>query len=258
MPAPPRLSGPDDFCKQGHGVLIFHTLKNHSFPEYIYTTSSGIMCLDIHQQHSYLVAVGFYDGHVAVYNLKKRGEGDPAYKSTAKMGKHTDPVWEVRRRQQQRWECQYSYRWIVPKEILLYVLFLFRFDGRRMTWTVTTIFVLFHPMAELCPGRSSRSDNIFFDFHISCSDVRTLLCRFYMQFDYFSWAFTQLLLCCFISSEWAHLHRYSQTVRQSFCGQRPGWWRASQHGRCSHSSFAYQLSDHILSVCFLSDWCFCP
>lgn len=92
----PHLSVPDDFCKQGHGVLIFYTLKNHSFPEYIYTASSGIMCLDIHQQHSYLVAVGFYDGHVAVYNLKKRGEMEPVYKSTAKIGKHTDPVWEVR------------------------------------------------------------------------------------------------------------------------------------------------------------------
>uniref|UniRef100_A0A674N1T4 Dynein axonemal intermediate chain 1 n=1 Tax=Takifugu rubripes TaxID=31033 RepID=A0A674N1T4_TAKRU len=88
--------GTYDFCKQGPGVLVFHTLKNHSFPEYIYTATSGIMCVDIHQQHSYLVAVGFYDGHVAVYNLKKRGEGEPVYKSTAKMGKHTDPVWEVR------------------------------------------------------------------------------------------------------------------------------------------------------------------
>lgn len=92
----PHPSVPDDFCKQGHGMLIFYTLKNHSFPEYIFTTTSGIMCLDIHQQHSYLVAVGFYDGHVAVYDLKKRGEEEPVYKSTAKMGKHTDPVWEVR------------------------------------------------------------------------------------------------------------------------------------------------------------------
>lgn len=77
-------------------MLVFYTLKNHSFPEYIYTTSSGVMCVDIHMEHSYLVAVGFYDGCVAVYNLKKKGEGEPVYKSTAKTGKHTDPVWEVR------------------------------------------------------------------------------------------------------------------------------------------------------------------
>jgi hypothetical protein len=40
---------------------------------------------------------GFYDGSVAVYNIaddKKR----PKYQSTARTGKHTDPVWQVRRR----------------------------------------------------------------------------------------------------------------------------------------------------------------
>lgn len=94
-PVPPHLSSADDFCKQGHGVLVFYTLKNHSFPEYIYTTSSGIVSLDIHEQHSYLVAAGFYDGHVAVYNLKTSVQGQPAYQSTAKT-KHTDPVWGVR------------------------------------------------------------------------------------------------------------------------------------------------------------------
>lgn len=86
---------PDDFSKQGHGMLIFYTFKNPSFPEYIYTTNSGVMCLDIHDKHSDLVAVGFYDGCVAVYNLKQKGL-EPVYKSTAKTGKHTDPVWQVR------------------------------------------------------------------------------------------------------------------------------------------------------------------
>uniref|UniRef100_A0A3B4VKL8 Dynein, axonemal, intermediate chain 1, paralog 1 n=1 Tax=Seriola dumerili TaxID=41447 RepID=A0A3B4VKL8_SERDU len=85
--------GSYDFSKQGHGMLVFYTLKNPSFPEYIYPTNSGVLCLDIHDQRSYLVAVGFYDGCVAVYNLKQKGL-DPVYKSTAKSGKHTDPVWQ--------------------------------------------------------------------------------------------------------------------------------------------------------------------
>lgn len=76
-------------------MLFFYSLKNSAFPEYIYHTSSGVLCLDIHEQHSYLVAVGFYDGCVAVYNLKEEGL-EPVYKSTAKTGKHTDPVWQVR------------------------------------------------------------------------------------------------------------------------------------------------------------------
>uniref|UniRef100_A0A8B9RMQ8 Dynein, axonemal, intermediate chain 1, paralog 2 n=1 Tax=Astyanax mexicanus TaxID=7994 RepID=A0A8B9RMQ8_ASTMX len=83
------------FTKQGRGMLLFYSLKNSTYPEYIFTTLSGVMCLDIHKQLSSLVAVGFYDGSVGVYNLKEEGP-QPIYKSTAKMGKHTDPVWQVK------------------------------------------------------------------------------------------------------------------------------------------------------------------
>ncbi|XP_028261461.1 dynein, axonemal, intermediate chain 1, paralog 2 isoform X2 [Parambassis ranga] len=86
--------GSYDFSNQGHGMVAFYTLKNPSYPEYIYATNSSVLCLDIHEQHSFLVAVGFYDGCVAVYNLKETG-AEPVYKSTAKTGKHTDPVWQV-------------------------------------------------------------------------------------------------------------------------------------------------------------------
>lgn len=91
----PLSLSPDDFSKQGRGMLVFYSLKNSAFPEYIYPTNSGVLCLHIHEQHSHLIAVGFYDGCVAVYNLKEEGL-EPVYKSTAKTGKHTDPVWQVR------------------------------------------------------------------------------------------------------------------------------------------------------------------
>ncbi|KAM6947947.1 dynein, axonemal, intermediate chain 1, paralog 2 [Lycodopsis pacificus] len=87
--------GSYDCSKQGRGMLVHYSLKNSTFPEYIYPTDSGVLCLDIHEQHPHLVAVGFYDGCVAVYNLKEKGL-EPVYKSTAKTGKHTDPVWQVR------------------------------------------------------------------------------------------------------------------------------------------------------------------
>ncbi|XP_072239153.1 dynein, axonemal, intermediate chain 1, paralog 2, partial [Leuresthes tenuis] len=86
--------GSYDFGKQGRGMLVFYSLKNSAFPEYLYPTTSGVLCLDIHKQHSFLVAVGFYDGCVAVYNLREE-EQEPVYKSNAKTGKHTDPVWQV-------------------------------------------------------------------------------------------------------------------------------------------------------------------
>ncbi|RMC16513.1 hypothetical protein DUI87_06448 [Hirundo rustica rustica] len=81
----------DDFMKQGHGMLLLYTLKNPSFPEYSYSSESGVMCLDFHSDHPYLLAAGFYDGNVAIYNLKK-ASSQPSYKSSAKSGKHTEPV----------------------------------------------------------------------------------------------------------------------------------------------------------------------
>lgn len=80
--------------KQGYGMLLLYTLKNPSFPEYSFTSESGVMCLDFHSDHPNLLAVGFYDGNVAIYNLKK-ASSQPSYKSSAKSGKHTEPVWQV-------------------------------------------------------------------------------------------------------------------------------------------------------------------
>ena len=75
-------------------MILIYTLKNTSYPEYIYHTDSGVMCLDIHKTQPYLVCVGFYDGSVAVFNVVT-GRKEPLHRSTAKTGKHTDPVWQV-------------------------------------------------------------------------------------------------------------------------------------------------------------------
>ncbi|KAF6123944.1 dynein axonemal intermediate chain 1 [Phyllostomus discolor] len=87
--------GSYDFMKQSRGMLLLYSMKNPSFPEYIFSSDSGIMCLDIHVDHPYLVVVGHYDGNVAIYNLK-RPHSQPAFRSSAKSGKHTDPVWQVK------------------------------------------------------------------------------------------------------------------------------------------------------------------
>ncbi|XP_059957340.1 dynein axonemal intermediate chain 1 [Mesoplodon densirostris] len=86
--------GSYDFMKQGRGMLLFYSLKNPSFPEYIFSSESGILCLDVHVDHPYLVVVGHYDGNVAIYNLKKPSS-QPSFRSSAKS-KHTDPVWQVK------------------------------------------------------------------------------------------------------------------------------------------------------------------
>ncbi|NWV07980.1 DNAI1 protein, partial [Ptilonorhynchus violaceus] len=87
--------GSYDFMKQGRGMLLLYTLKNPSFPEYAFSSESGVMCLDFNSEHPHLLAVGFYDGNVAIYNLRK-ATSQPSYKSGAKSGKHTEPVWQVK------------------------------------------------------------------------------------------------------------------------------------------------------------------
>ncbi|NWR85731.1 DNAI1 protein, partial [Furnarius figulus] len=87
--------GSYDFMKQGHGMVLLYSLKNPSFPEYVFSGNSGVMCLDFNSEHPHLMVVGFYDGNVAIYSLKK-ATSQPIYKSSAESGKHTEPVWQVK------------------------------------------------------------------------------------------------------------------------------------------------------------------
>uniref|UniRef100_A0A8C6UDR7 Dynein, axonemal, intermediate chain 1, paralog 2 n=1 Tax=Neogobius melanostomus TaxID=47308 RepID=A0A8C6UDR7_9GOBI len=88
--------GSYEFNRQSRGMLLFYSLKNPSHPEYFFPTWSGVLCLDVHEQRPHLAAAGLYDGSVAVFNLRDCGGQQAAYRSTAKTGKHTDPVWQVR------------------------------------------------------------------------------------------------------------------------------------------------------------------
>ncbi|XP_030623882.1 dynein, axonemal, intermediate chain 1, paralog 2 [Chanos chanos] len=129
--------GSYDFTKQGRGMLLYHSLKNSTFPEYIYPTPSGIMCLDIHDQQTHLVAVGFYDGCVAVYNLKEKSL-EPVYKSTAKSGKHTDPVWQV--------------KWQKDDMDNNHNFFSVSSDGRVVSWTLVKNELVYTDVIRLSVG----------------------------------------------------------------------------------------------------------
>ncbi|XP_061545052.1 dynein axonemal intermediate chain 1-like isoform X2 [Phycodurus eques] len=158
------LPSVDDFNKQGCGMLLFYTLKNSTFPEYIFPTGSGVLSLDIHKQHSYLVAVGFYDGCVCVYNLKKKGL-DPQYKSTIDTGKHTDPVWQV------RWQNDNSLNFYSVSS-----------DGRVVSWMLIKNELLFSDALRLALDYTVsdglegiqeliRSSGTSFDFHTQIDDL---------------------------------------------------------------------------------------
>eukprot|EP00948_MAST-09A_sp_MAST-9A-sp1_P001174 g1174.t1 len=86
--------GSYEFMKQRSGMICCYTLKNTSTPEYVFTTESGVMCMDFHPQHHSLLAVGCYDGTCLVFDVRRKVD-KPIYISTIKNGKHTDPVWQV-------------------------------------------------------------------------------------------------------------------------------------------------------------------
>ncbi len=89
----------DNFYEHDSGqrsyVCVF-SLKNPSYPEFLCHAHCGVMCVDIHPNHSHMLAAGLADGSVAVYNLQRQTQ-EPYYISTARNGKHQDIVWQVRK-----------------------------------------------------------------------------------------------------------------------------------------------------------------
>lgn len=54
----------------------------------------GVMALQFHPEYANLLAVGCYDGSVAVYDGQQK-TNKPLYAAAAKAKKHTDTVWQV-------------------------------------------------------------------------------------------------------------------------------------------------------------------
>lgn len=88
--------GSYNFSKQEGGGVACFTLKNPTYPEYQFLTDSGVMAVDCHPTDANLLVAGFYDGSVAVYDLRSKQVGEPKYKSTVLGGQHSDPVWQVK------------------------------------------------------------------------------------------------------------------------------------------------------------------
>ena len=75
-------------------MICCFSLKNTSHPEFIFSTESGVTCLDFHPHHQSLLAVGCYEGTVMVFDVRNK-KNLPIYSSSIRTGKHTDPVWQV-------------------------------------------------------------------------------------------------------------------------------------------------------------------
>ncbi|KAE8903820.1 hypothetical protein PF005_g7212 [Phytophthora fragariae] len=104
------------------GLVLFWSLTNPEYPERIYHLPVGVTSIDFSTTHPYLLAVGFADGVVSIYDTRKADASssgpsnstptssvpgaaeDPTTKyvpapiatSSGMSGKHLDAVWQVR------------------------------------------------------------------------------------------------------------------------------------------------------------------
>ncbi|KRX09068.1 WD40-repeat-containing domain [Pseudocohnilembus persalinus] len=81
------------------GYVMFWTLKSPDYPERIIKYPQRLTSCKFSSQNPNLLACGSYDGVVAIWDLRKKGDipvaenGPQAKKEIA--GKHTDAIWEV-------------------------------------------------------------------------------------------------------------------------------------------------------------------
>ena len=82
--------------KEG-GVIMFWSMRNPSHPEKVIKTVSGVTAIDFSSAHPNMLAVGMYNGTVAIYDTRKEEDFDvPVLESGAMGSKHMDPVWQVK------------------------------------------------------------------------------------------------------------------------------------------------------------------
>ncbi|EQC42250.1 hypothetical protein SDRG_01084 [Saprolegnia diclina VS20] len=77
------------------GLVLFWSLKNPEFPERVYVLPCGATSIDFSRSQPYMLAVGFHDGVVALYDTRK-DETDPVLTSENNNGSHLDAVWQVK------------------------------------------------------------------------------------------------------------------------------------------------------------------
>ena len=112
--------GSYEFGAQQPGLICFWSLKSPEYPMRMYHPPAGVTALDFSKQHPNLLAVGLYDGTVAVYDV--RGDGDsPALEATHASGKHSDPVWSI--------------KWVEPSDSVESIVSVSS-DGRVTQWSI--------------------------------------------------------------------------------------------------------------------------
>eukprot|EP00462_Mataza_sp_D1_P001324 CAMPEP_0175089170 /NCGR_PEP_ID=MMETSP0086_2-20121207/643_1 /TAXON_ID=136419 /ORGANISM="Unknown Unknown, Strain D1" /LENGTH=796 /DNA_ID=CAMNT_0016361661 /DNA_START=117 /DNA_END=2507 /DNA_ORIENTATION=- len=83
------------FGNEAEGLILFWSLKNPCHPVKHFKTKFAVTSIDFSTEHPHLLAVGMYDGSMAIYDV--RDESDrPALESQHSTGKHSEPIWGVK------------------------------------------------------------------------------------------------------------------------------------------------------------------
>ncbi|KAG9467034.1 hypothetical protein GDO78_015736, partial [Eleutherodactylus coqui] len=83
------------YKEQKEGLACCWSLKNPTWPERIYHCESGVTALDFSASSPNLLAVGMYNGTVAIYNVQNK-DNVPVLDSSDNPNKHSCPVWQVK------------------------------------------------------------------------------------------------------------------------------------------------------------------
>ncbi|TYZ66054.1 hypothetical protein PybrP1_002974 [[Pythium] brassicae (nom. inval.)] len=67
----PGAGGLDSTGGEDDGLILFWSLKNPEYPERVYNLGAGVMSIDFSQSQPYLLAVGFANGVVAIFDTRK-------------------------------------------------------------------------------------------------------------------------------------------------------------------------------------------
>jgi len=87
--------GSYEFNRPKTGIVSIYTLKTPTHPEFRFETKSGVMSMDFSADHPALLCVGFYNGAVGVYDIRKP-VSPMLYEVKNPEDQHGDPVWEIR------------------------------------------------------------------------------------------------------------------------------------------------------------------
>ncbi|XP_058513726.1 dynein axonemal intermediate chain 4 isoform X2 [Ochotona princeps] len=89
------------FKEQKRGLACCWSIKNPMWPERVYQSSSGVMAVDFSIGAPNLLAVGYHNGTIAIYNVQSNSN-TAVLDSSESPQKHLGPVWQLQWIEQDR------------------------------------------------------------------------------------------------------------------------------------------------------------